>query len=56
MEFLAIEKALTKVANQPEQSGKYYQTATVFESILKSDDSPEDKASLIAKLIREGMS
>jgi hypothetical protein len=55
MEYLRIEKALTRIAKEPEQGGKYYQTATVFEGILSDvKTTPREKAKKIADLIENG--
>ena len=56
MTYMSIELALRKLAGEEEPGGKYYQTAGLFECILKHPTmSPDDKAEAIAKLINEGI-
>ena len=56
MQYTRIEKALTRLVGDPEQMGRFYQTAGTFESILKNDRlKPEEKAAKIADIIEGGV-
>ena len=57
MKFMSIESALRKLVGETQPGGKYYQTAGVFERVLKHPKmSAEDKAEAIAALISDGNS
>ena len=56
MQFIRIEKALTRLVDDPEQGGRFYQTAGTFERILKDPKlTPEQKAEKIADIIERGI-
>ena len=56
MKYLRIEKALTHLVGDPEQAGRFYQTAGIFENILKDDSlNADEKAAKIAEVIEAGI-
>jgi hypothetical protein len=56
MEYIRIEKALTRLVGDPEQMGRFYQTAGSFEQTLEDKTlQPRQKAAKIAAIIESGI-
>ena len=56
MQYVRIEKALTRLVGDPEQMGRFYQTAGTFEQILEDNTlAARDKAAKIAEIIESGI-